>query len=62
MIEKETATSLTVRTMTDAVSIPKTKVMNRQVTPNSLMPSGLLDSLKKEEANELLRFLTSPAK
>lgn len=62
MIEKETATSLTVRTMTDAVSIPKTEVINRQVTPNSLMPSGLLDSLKKEEANELLRFLTSPAK
>lgn len=59
MIEKDTPTSLMVRTMTDAVSIPKTEIVGRKVTPNSLMPAGLLDSLTEEEANELLRFLTS---
>jgi putative heme-binding domain-containing protein len=58
MIEKESDTSIVVRTMTDTVTIPKTEVAGRQVTPNSLMPAGLLDSLSEDEANELLRFLT----
>lgn len=60
MIEKETDTTLVVRTVTDAVSVPKTEITGRQVTPNSLMPAGLLDSLSEEEANELIRFLTAP--
>lgn len=62
MIEKETDTTLVIRTMTDTVSVPKTEVTGRQITPNSLMPAGLLDSLTANEANELLRFLTTPAK
>jgi putative heme-binding domain-containing protein len=58
MIEKETDTNLVIHTMTDTVTIPKTEITGRQITPNSLMPAGLLDSLSEDEANQLLRFLT----
>jgi len=45
-------------TQKDGTVIPKTEITGRQITPNSLMPAGLLDSLSEDEANQLLRFLT----
>jgi putative heme-binding domain-containing protein len=62
MLDKETATALVVRTMTETVTIPKTEIKAREVTPQSLMPPGLLEALTEREAVELLKFLTTEVK
>ena len=62
MLDKETATALVVRTMTETVTIPKTEIKAREVTPQSLMPPGLLEALPEREAVELLKFLTTEGK
>lgn len=62
MIEKESDTALVVRTMTDSVNVPKTEIKSREVTTQSLMPTGLLEALPTREAVELLLFLTTEPK
>ncbi|MDO8541912.1 MAG: DUF1080 domain-containing protein [Opitutaceae bacterium] len=62
MIEKETDTALIVRTVTETINVAKTDVKDRQVTPQSLMPPGLLEALPEREALELLKFLTTERK
>jgi putative membrane-bound dehydrogenase-like protein len=59
MIEKESDTALVVRTMTEAVNVPKSEIKSREVTTQSLMPAGLLEALPQREALELLLFLTT---
>lgn len=59
MIEKESDTAIVVRTMTESVNVPKTEIGAREVTPQSLMPAGLLEALPPREAVELLLFLTT---
>jgi putative heme-binding domain-containing protein len=62
MIEKESDTAVLVRTMTETVNVPKTDIKSREVSPQSLMPAGLLEALQPREAVELLLFLTSEPK
>ena len=62
MIDKESDTALAVRTMTETVTIPKADIKSREVTPQSLMPAGLLEALQPREAVELLLFLTTEPK
>jgi putative membrane-bound dehydrogenase-like protein len=59
MIEKESDTALVVRTITETVNVPKADIKSREVTPQSLMPAGLLEALPPREAVELLLFLTT---
>jgi putative heme-binding domain-containing protein len=59
MIEKESDTALVVRTMTETVNVAKSDIKSREVTPQSLMPAGLLEALAPREAVELLLFLTT---
>ncbi len=59
MIEKESDTALIVRTMTETVTVPKADIRAREVSPQSLMPTGLLEALPTREAMELLLFLTT---
>ena len=60
MVERETETSLTIRTATDAITVAKDQIRERQVLAQSLMPAGLLDSLPEREVIELLMFLSEP--
>ncbi|MDP3072735.1 MAG: DUF1080 domain-containing protein [Opitutaceae bacterium] len=62
MIEKESDTALLVRTMTETVNVPKADIKSREITPQSLMPAGLLEALQPREAVELLLFLTTEPK
>ncbi len=62
MIDKETDTVLAVRTTTETVNVPKSEIKSREVTPQSLMPPGLLEALPEREALELLKFLTTEVK
>ena len=62
MIDKETDTVLAIRTVTETVNVPKADIKSREVTPQSLMPPGLLEALPEREALELLKFLTTEVK
>jgi putative heme-binding domain-containing protein len=59
MVEKESDTSVVLRTLTESVSIPKADIKSREKLPQSLMPPGLLDAMTEREAIELLKFLTT---
>lgn len=62
MIDKETDTVLAMRTVTETVNVPKSEIKSREVTPQSMMPPGLLEALPEREAVELLKFLTTEVK
>ncbi|MBI5768303.1 MAG: c-type cytochrome [Verrucomicrobia bacterium] len=59
MFDKETDTAVVIRTITETISVPKSDIKSREVTPQSMMPPGLLESLPEREAVELLNFLTT---
>jgi putative membrane-bound dehydrogenase-like protein len=48
----------------DAVVLNKSDIQSREVTPNSMMPTGLLDALTEDEVIDLVAFLrtTQPVK
>jgi putative membrane-bound dehydrogenase-like protein len=58
IIANETASSVTLRTVTGEVTVPKTEIAQRVTSEKSMMPEGLLESLKDREQIELLKFLT----
>jgi len=62
MIDKETDTVLAIRTVTETVNVPKSEIKTREVTPQSLMPAGLLEALPEREVVELLKYLTTEVK
>jgi putative heme-binding domain-containing protein len=59
VVEQETDTAVTVRTVTDSVVVSKADLKDRQKLPSSLMPPGLLEALPERKTLELLKFLTS---
>lgn len=59
MIERESATTLVVRTVTETINVPLAEVASRQILPQSLMPAGLLDTLSDEQFIELMKYLLS---
>ncbi|CAN5361405.1 hypothetical protein BH23VER1_BH23VER1_07060 [soil metagenome] len=59
VLEEETAESLTLRTLTEPLTIPASEVASRQRLESSLMPEGLLATLTERQQLELLKFLTS---
>ena len=59
VIEQETDTAITARTVTESVIISKAELQNRQKMPVSLMPPGLLESMPERKALELLKYLLS---
>ncbi len=58
LILSETASALTLRTTADQVIVAKSDIAKRETSDRSLMPEGLLESLKDRERIELLKFLT----
>lgn len=59
VIEQETENAITARTVTESVVISKSDLKDRQKTPVSLMPPGLLEALPERKALELLKYLLS---
>ena len=61
-IAKETERQLTLRIVgQDAVAINKSDIQTREVTPVSMMPSGLLEALSDKEVTELVAYLRTTA-
>ncbi len=55
----ETADTLTIQTLTEAIEIRKAAMNTRQVLDQSMMPPGILDALPEKEVIELLKYLTT---
>jgi putative membrane-bound dehydrogenase-like protein len=59
MVAEDTSSALVVRTLTDAITVQKDNIANRTVSPASMMPPGLLETLPENEAIDLLKYLSS---
>jgi putative membrane-bound dehydrogenase-like protein len=60
IVVAETDASLTLRTTTEDVQIPKAELTRRRQSDLSMMPEGLFDGLTWEEQRDLLGYLASP--
>jgi putative membrane-bound dehydrogenase-like protein len=61
IIVQETASVLTLRTPTGDTHVPTDEIDKRKTSPVSMMPEGLLEGLKTEDARDLIHYLQSPA-
>ena len=59
LLEQETSTALTLRTLTEPVIVAQADIKEHQKLAQSLMPPGLLEAMPERQAIELLKFLTS---
>ena len=59
LIEQETDTAISLRTVAEPVVVAKADLKDHQKLPQSLMPPGLLEALPEQKVFELLKFLTS---
>ncbi len=61
LIQKETDSAVTVRTINDTVVIAKTDIEERKLSKLSLMPEGQLNVLTADERRDLIAYLGTPA-
>jgi len=61
MVKAHDANTLTLRTMTEQVTVPAADVKTKTVSPMSMMPEGLLPAMPKEDVQNLFRYLASHA-
>jgi putative membrane-bound dehydrogenase-like protein len=54
----ETAGTLTIRTLTETLNVPRNDIKTQQVLEQSMMPPGLFNTLTERETITLLKFLT----
>ena len=59
IVEQDSDSAVTLRTITEVVKIPKGEIKERQKLAQSLMPPGLLEALPERKVIELLKFLLS---
>jgi putative membrane-bound dehydrogenase-like protein len=61
IIKQENEKAVTVRTQNDSIMVPKDEIEARRRSPLSMMPDGLLATLKNDEVRDLMAYLASPA-
>ncbi len=57
IIRKDSPNGVTVRTVNEELFLPIADIETRKPTPNSVMPEGLLDTLKPDEIRDLIAYL-----
>jgi putative heme-binding domain-containing protein len=60
LVQLETDSALTIKTVNDTVIVPKKNIDNRRILEQSMMPEGLLDTLRAAEIRDLVAYLASP--
>lgn len=60
LVQKETDSAVTLRTLNDTVVVAKSEIEERQLSKQSLMPDQLLDQLKPDDIRDLIGYLASP--
>ena len=58
-VTNETERELTLRIVGQEVRVPKSEIQDRETTPYSMMPEGLLATLSNEQVIDLVRYLQS---
>jgi len=61
LVQKETDSALTIRTINDTVIVAKSEIEDRKLSPLSVMPERLLDTFKPGEIRDLIAYLGSPS-
>ncbi len=57
IIRKDSPNGVTVRTVNEELFLPVADIETRKPTPNSVMPEGLLDTMKPDEIRDLIAYL-----
>jgi len=60
MVKAHDVNTITLRTMTEQVTVPSSDVKTKAVSPMSMMPEGLLPAMPKEDVQSLFKYLASP--
>ena len=60
LLQKETDSAVTLRTINDSVIIAKSDIEERKLSELSLMPEGQLNQLMPDEQRDLLAYLMTP--
>jgi putative heme-binding domain-containing protein len=60
VVQGENESTVTVQTPTGLVQLPVNEIATRRKSELSLMPEGLLESLKDDEIVNLISYLQSP--
>ena len=61
LIQKETDSAVTIRTINDTVIVAKADIDERKLSELSLMPEGQLNQLTPDEQRDLIAYLGTPA-
>jgi putative membrane-bound dehydrogenase-like protein len=61
LVAAKTDNALTIQTANEKVIVPLNEIENRELSPLSLMPDGLLQQLTLEQVRDLLAYLSGPA-
>ncbi|MDB6154549.1 MAG: hypothetical protein JWL90_3002 [Chthoniobacteraceae bacterium] len=57
IVSGEDTGSVTLKTLADPVTIARSEIVSREVSPMSMMPEGLLNALSEPEVRDLLLYL-----
>ena len=57
LIAAKSDRTITLKTMTETVTVERAEMENLETSPLSLMPEGLLDALRPEQARDLIAYL-----
>jgi len=60
VIAAETDRTVTLRLLNEEVTVAKEEIVSRKVAPVSMMPEGLLQTLRPEQARDLIAYLMHP--
>ena len=61
VVLQENESTVTIQTQTGSVTLPRNDIVSRKQSALSMMPEGLLESLKPAEVIDLVSYLQSPA-
>jgi putative heme-binding domain-containing protein len=60
IVQRETDAAVTLATANDTVVIPRDEIEERERSPVSMMPEGILNDLTPDEIRDLIAYLASP--
>ena len=59
-VSAETETTITVRTISEAIVTDRSTIRNQTTSPVSIMPENLLDNLTDQQLADFFAYLMSP--
>jgi len=60
MISGKTDRTLTLKTMTEPVTIERSEIAKQDELPQSMMPEGLLQAFSADQVRDLIAYLMHP--